>query len=149
MGKTKLSLSLSLSVSVSRSLLTWATGSLLRVAAMLRTSTWEFPFMASKMSFSVGMGMSCGDRRRDSAHFQPRLWPASRCARRPLTLMLLRLTSVRPLSLLRILSRVSSTLVQLGGSAGKILKGSALTTPARDARREGGGASARPAHTYC
>lgn len=43
---------------------------------MLRTSTWEFPFMASKMSFSVGMGMSCRDRRRDSAHFQLRLWPA-------------------------------------------------------------------------
>ena len=46
-----------------------------------------------------------------------------------LTLMLLRLTSVRPLSLLWILSTVSSTLVVFGGSSGKILKGSAFTTP--------------------
>lgn len=45
------------------------------------------------------------------------------------TLMLLRLTSVRLLSLLRILSRVSSTFVGLGGSSGKILNGSAFTTP--------------------
>lgn len=37
---------------------------------MLRTSTWAFPFMASKTSFSVGMGMSCGDRRTDTAQFQ-------------------------------------------------------------------------------
>lgn len=47
-----------------------------------------------------------------------------------LTLMLLRLTSVRLLSLLWILSRVSSTLVGFGGSSGKILKGSGFTTPA-------------------
>ena len=46
--------------------------------------------------------------------------------------MLLRLTSVRLLSLLWILSRVSSTLVGLGGSSGKILKGSAFTTPVGD-----------------
>lgn len=47
-----------------------------------------------------------------------------------LTLMLLRLTSVRLLSLLWILSRVSSTLVGFGGSSGKILNGSGFTTPA-------------------
>lgn len=52
-----------------------------------------------------------------------------------LTLMLLRLTSVRPLSLLWILSRVSSTLVGFGGSSGKILNGSAFTTP-KQARQD-------------
>lgn len=49
-----------------------------------------------------------------------------------LTLMLLRLTSVRLLSLLWILSRVSSTLVGFGGSSGKTLKGSGFTTPEGD-----------------
>lgn len=46
--------------------------------------------------------------------------------------MLLRLTSVRELSLFRILSRVSSTLVGFGGSSGKTLKGSGFTTPECD-----------------
>lgn len=48
--------------------LTRATGSLLRVAAMLRNSTWEFPFIASKISISVGMGMSC------RSHKQTNIW---------------------------------------------------------------------------
>lgn len=46
--------------------------------------------------------------------------------------MLLRLTSVRELSLFRILSRVSSTLVGFGGSSGKNLNGSGFTTPECD-----------------
>lgn len=67
-----------------------------------------------------------------------------------LTLMLLRLTSVRLLSLLWILSRVSSTLVVFGGSSGKILNGSAFTTPVGDTTSQVGLPYPVPKwHTVC
>lgn len=109
--------------------LTTATGSLLRVAAMLNFFTCVFFSMALAMSFRVGIGMFCkingskgfggaarGHATRCFSHsvglrFQ---WTCG-AARR--TLMLLRLTSVKEASLLFILCSVSSTLVGFGGSS--------------------------------
>lgn len=128
--------------------LTTATGSLLRVAAMLNFFTCVFFSMALAMSFRVGIGMFCkingskdfggaarGRATRCFSHsvglrfgFGPFRWTCG-AARR--TLMLLRLTSVKEASLLFILCSVSSTLVGFGGSSNTGNICSPLTTSRR------------------
>lgn len=133
--------------------LTTATGSLLRVAAMLNFLTCVFFSIALAMSFSVGIGMFWGG---EGGEIGSNLHTAYTYVTPAVhsvyildgvhlldlgvlcTLMLLRLTSVKEPSLFFILCRVSSTFVGLGGSSNTGFIFSPLITSTRKHMQKSG-----------